>query len=80
MYEKLSAILDALREHGITCKAETNAYSGVWEIVCVVPIENGMKMMRVPITHNALYDFPAEYLSAFVLLQATNLALTVVLA
>ena len=50
MYEKLCAILDALRERGISCKAETNAYSGIWEIVALVPIACGVKVIRYPLT------------------------------
>lgn len=51
MYEKLCAILDALRERGISCKAETNAYSGIWEIVAIVPIACGVKVIRYPLTY-----------------------------
>lgn len=62
MYEKLCAILDALREHGITCKAETNAYSGIWEIVALVPIACGVKVIRYPLTYSYVNKVTARTL------------------
>lgn len=71
MYEKLCAILDALRERGISCRAECLYCSGVWEIVCAVPIERGVKVIRVPITYKALDESPVEYLSNLVFLEVS---------
>lgn len=62
MYEKLCAILDALRERGLTCKAETNAYSGIWEIVAMVPIVNGVKVIRYPISYSYMNHLSASSL------------------
>ena len=62
MYEKLCAILDALRERGISCKAETNAYTGVWEILAMVPVTNGVKLIRYPLAYSIMRKVSATTL------------------
>ena len=67
MYEKLCAILDSLREHGITCKVETNAYSGIWEIVALVPIACGVKFIRYPLSYSFIESYTTSYLVSHVI-------------
>lgn len=66
MYEKLCAILDALRERGISCKAECVRLTGYWEIVCLVPCDNGIKMIRYPVSYHLLYSVDPEYIVSYV--------------
>ncbi len=67
MYEKLCAILDALRERGISCRAECTYCSGGWEIVCADPIDKGMKVLRYPITYQFMDASTAGDLISLVL-------------
>lgn len=63
MYEKLCAILDALRECGISCKAECVRSTGCWEIVC----DYGMKIVRFPIAYKLLTRADTENLISYVM-------------
>ena len=67
MYEKLCAILDALQELVISCRAECTYCSGVWEIVCAIPVDNGMKLIRYPLSYDFIKCRNSEYLVSQVL-------------
>ena len=67
MYEKLCAILDALRECGIPCKAESVRSTGCWEIVCSVSCDYGMKIVRFPIAYTLLTRADTENLISYVM-------------
>ena len=67
MCEKLCAILAALREQGIVCRAECVYCSGVWEIVCEVPFANGVKVIRYPLEYSFINRYNDDYLISFML-------------
>lgn len=67
MYEKLCAILDALQARGISCRAECTYCSGVWEIVCAVPFDIGVKYIRYPLSYSFIDNSTSEYLVSHVL-------------
>ena len=67
MYEKLCAILNALRECGIPCKAECVRSTGCWEIVCSVSCNNGMKIVRFPVSYKLLTRADTENLISYVM-------------
>lgn len=67
MYEKLCAILDALRKRGISCKAECLRLTGQWEIVFSVPCDYGTKLFRFPVSHNLLDRAEPDYLISYVI-------------
>lgn len=67
MYEKLCAILDALRERGITCKAECVWPTGNWEIVCALPCDYGIKKVRFPVSYNVLVTADPEFVISYVM-------------
>ena len=67
MYEKLCAILDALQARGIACSAECTYGSGVWEIVCTVPYDIGVKLIRYPLSYDFITRCNSEYLVSHVL-------------
>ena len=67
MCEKLCAILEALRWHGIVCRAECVYCSGVWEIVCEVPFANGVKAIRYPLEYSFIKRHTDDYLASHML-------------
>ena len=67
MYEKLCAILEALQARGISCRAECIYCSGVWEIVCAVPFEIGVKFIRYPLSYDFIKYRTSKYLVSHVL-------------
>lgn len=56
MYEKLCAILDALREEGFTVKAEYDCHYGAWCIIGTVPRHRGLKGIQT----DAVIRYPVE--------------------
>lgn len=72
MYEKLCAILDALHAQGINCRAEYTCCSGVWEIVCSVPFDLGVKLIRYPMSYDFIKCRTSEYLVSHVLKEVLN--------
>lgn len=51
MYEKLCAVLDALRERGVICKAEMHGAAGTWNIVGQIEIAPGVyKVFTDPVS------------------------------
>lgn len=62
MYEKLCAILDALRERGMVCKAVMNGPAGTWEIVGQCEVSAGIyKVFSIDlpvryVRYNSAYD------------------------
>lgn len=67
MCEKLCAILEVLRGHGIVCRAECVYCSGVWEIVCEVPFANGVKAIRYPLECSFINRHTDDYLASHML-------------
>ena len=67
MCEKLCTILDALRERGIVCRAECVYCSGVWEIVCTVPYDIGVKNIRYPLSYSFIVEHTTGYLVSHML-------------
>ena len=67
MCEKLCAILEALRDRGIVCRAECVYCSGVWEIVCEVPFDIGVKVIRYPLKYSFINQHTNDYLVFYML-------------